>query len=73
VDGDTSVIMQEPPVAGNEADTLLGALERQRRYAAWKCGNLDSAGQASPPGNGRVGHADLLPDEVDGLVGKDPE
>jgi hypothetical protein len=40
----SDVILQEPPVAGNEADTLLGALERQRRYLAWKCGNLDSAG-----------------------------
>jgi uncharacterized damage-inducible protein DinB len=34
----------EPPVAGSEADTLLGMLERLRRYAAWKCGNLDQAG-----------------------------
>jgi hypothetical protein len=44
MDNDANVILQEPPVAGNEADTLLGALERQRRYLAWKCGNLDSAG-----------------------------
>ena len=35
---------REPPVAGTEIDTLLGALERQRGYLAWKCGNLDSAG-----------------------------
>ena len=41
---DSDAILTEPPVAGNEADTLLGALERQRRYVAWKCGNLDSAG-----------------------------
>jgi uncharacterized protein DUF664 len=33
-----------PPVAGNEVDTLLGALERQRAYLAWKCGGLDAAG-----------------------------
>ena len=32
------------PVAGSEVDTLLGALERQRRTFAWKCGGLDSAG-----------------------------
>ncbi|HEY2575593.1 MAG TPA: DinB family protein [Streptosporangiaceae bacterium] len=41
---DTDPILCEPPVAGSEADTLLGALERQRGYVAWKCGNLDSAG-----------------------------
>jgi hypothetical protein len=38
------MILQEPPAAGSEAETLLGALERQRRYVAWKCGNLDQAG-----------------------------
>jgi GNAT superfamily N-acetyltransferase len=36
-------IPHEPPVAGNEVDTLLGGLDRQRSYVAWKCGNLDSA------------------------------
>lgn len=41
---DSDAILREPPVAGNELDTLLGALERQRGYLAWKCGNLDSAG-----------------------------
>ena len=40
----TEPILHEPPVAGSEADTLLGALERQRRYVEWKCGNLDPAG-----------------------------
>jgi hypothetical protein len=44
VDNDSDAILREPPVAGNELDTLLGALERQRRYVAWKCGNLDQAG-----------------------------
>jgi hypothetical protein len=44
MDSESTVILQEPPIAGNEVDTLLGALERQRRYVAWKCGNLDSAG-----------------------------
>jgi hypothetical protein len=34
----------EPPAAGTEIETLLGALERQRHYVAWKCGGLDSAG-----------------------------
>ena len=44
MDTNSDAILREPPVAGNEVDTLLGALERQRRYVAWKCGNLDSAG-----------------------------
>src|SRR5262249_51834720 len=44
MDSYSEAILREPPVAGNETDTLLGALERQRGYLAWKCGNLDSAG-----------------------------
>ncbi|MGW1952522.1 DinB family protein [Streptomyces sp. NPDC001920] len=34
----------EPPVAGSEAETLIGSLERQRRTFAWKCEGLDAAG-----------------------------
>ena len=34
----------EPPLAGDEAATLLGSLERQRATFAWKCGGLDAAG-----------------------------
>ena len=34
----------EPPIAGDEAATLLGSLERQRATLAWKCGGLDAAG-----------------------------
>ena len=41
---DNDAILREPPVAGNEVDTLLGSLERLRRTFAWKCGNLDAAG-----------------------------
>ncbi|MGW0822233.1 DinB family protein [Streptomyces sp. NPDC002845] len=37
-------ISPEPPLAGDETATLLGALERQRAYLAWKCGGLDAAG-----------------------------
>jgi uncharacterized damage-inducible protein DinB len=33
-----------PPVAGDEVDTLIGSLERQRRTFRWKCGDLDEAG-----------------------------
>lgn len=36
-------ILLEPPVAGSEADTLIGSLERQRRTFAWKCEGLDAA------------------------------
>jgi hypothetical protein len=35
MDSDSDQILREPPVAGDELDTLLGALERQRRYVAW--------------------------------------
>ena len=128
MDSDSDAILREPPAAGNELDTLLGALERQRGYVAWKCGNLDSAGlratlgpstmtlggllkhlaaveddqfavklhgqdphppwDADPdwewhsaagdtPGREEyarhVGHADLIRESVDGLVGEDPQ
>ena len=43
----TTEILTGPPVAGSEADTLLGALERNRRTFAWKCGGLDSAGNST--------------------------
>lgn len=38
-----SAIPTGPPLAGDEASTLLGSLERQRRTLAWKCGGLESA------------------------------
>jgi hypothetical protein len=41
---DSDATRREPPMAGNELDTLVGALERQRGYVAWKCGGLDSNG-----------------------------
>jgi uncharacterized damage-inducible protein DinB len=34
----------EPPLAGDEASTLLGYLDYQRATLAWKCAGLDSAG-----------------------------
>jgi hypothetical protein len=43
-DTDVSGSTCEPPMAGSEVETLLGALERQRVYLAWKCGGLDAAG-----------------------------
>ena len=33
-----------PPVAGDEAATLLGFLEYERATLAWKCSELDAAG-----------------------------
>jgi uncharacterized damage-inducible protein DinB len=66
---DSDAILTEPPIAGNEADTLLGALERQRRYVAWKCGKLDSAGlhATHPPSTMTLGgllkHLALVEDD----------
>jgi uncharacterized damage-inducible protein DinB len=34
----------EPPLAGDEAETLLGFLEFQRATLAWKCSGPDAAG-----------------------------
>ena len=34
----------EPPLAGNETETLLGFLEFQRATLAWKCSGLDADG-----------------------------
>src|SRR5688572_26718214 len=34
----------EPPIAADEAATLLGFLEFQRATLAWKCEGLDAAG-----------------------------
>ncbi|GFJ96452.1 hypothetical protein Prum_100940 [Phytohabitans rumicis] len=34
----------EPPLAADEAGTLLGFLDWQRATLAWKCGGLDAAG-----------------------------
>lgn len=61
--------LTEPPVSGPEADTLLGALERNRRTFAWKCGGLDSAGlnKQLPPSTVTLGgllkHLALVEDE----------
>jgi uncharacterized damage-inducible protein DinB len=35
---------REPPLAGDEAATLLGFLDYQRATLAWKCEGLDEAG-----------------------------
>jgi uncharacterized damage-inducible protein DinB len=41
----------EPPLAADEAATLLGYLEYQRATLAWKCNGLDAAGLAATTGS----------------------
>ncbi|MEV0717896.1 DUF664 domain-containing protein [Asanoa sp. NPDC050611] len=53
-------VLQGPPPAGNELDTLLGALERGRRYIAWKCGGLDAAGLRATLGPSTITLGGLL-------------
>ena len=40
----------EPPLAGDEAETLLGFLEYQRATLAWKCSGVDRAGLSATVG-----------------------
>jgi hypothetical protein len=44
----------EPPLAGNEVEQLLGALERQRTTFRWKADDLDAAGLSA-----RIGASSL--------------
>ena len=68
-----------PPVAGDEAATLLGSLERQRAIFAWKCGGLDAAGlrataaASSMTLGGLLKHLALVEDEyfTRRLLGRD--
>jgi Protein of unknown function (DUF664) len=63
-------VLREPPVAGDEADTLIGSLERQRGTLAWKCGGLDGAGLRATVGTssitlgGLLKHLALVEDDV---------
>jgi hypothetical protein len=67
------------PVAGNEIDSLLGALERNRRTFAWKCGGLDAAGMVATLGpssvtlGGLLKHLALVEDDAfsRSLLGRD--
>jgi Protein of unknown function (DUF664) len=78
MDDNSGEILREPPIAGTELDTLLGGLERQRRYIARKCGNLDAAGLRAtlPPSamtlGGLLKHLALVEDDVFGskLMGR---
>jgi hypothetical protein len=53
-------VLREPPIAGNELDTLLGTLERLRRYLEWKCGGLDAAGMRATLGPSAITLGGLL-------------
>jgi hypothetical protein len=43
-------INPKPPIAGDEAATLLWFLERQRATFAWKCAGLDAGGLSATVG-----------------------
>ncbi|MET9472279.1 DinB family protein [Streptomyces sp. NPDC002917] len=66
----TEVVLREPPLAGDELDTLLGSLERQRRTFEWKCSGLDAAGLRVTVGassmtlGGLLKHLALVEDDV---------
>jgi hypothetical protein len=70
----------EPPVAGNEVDILVGALERQRRLLAWKCGGLNTAGMRATAAassmtlGGLLKHLALVEDDMftQKLLGEKP-
>jgi Protein of unknown function (DUF664) len=53
-------IVTEPPAAGNDADTLVGSLERQRRTVFWKCAGLDAAGMRTTVGASSITLGGLL-------------
>ena len=77
---DSDAILRKPPPAGSELNTLLGALERQRGYVAWKCGTLNSAGLRATLGpstmtlGGLLKHLAAVEDDVFSvkLHGRDP-
>ncbi|SDK15804.1 DinB family protein [Streptomyces indicus] len=50
----------EPPLAGTEAEAVLGALERQRATLEWKCSGLDAAGLRATLGTSTVTLGGLL-------------
>jgi uncharacterized damage-inducible protein DinB len=65
----TSTVLAGPPMAGPEIETLIGALERNRRTFAWKCGGLDAAslqrtvGASTMTLGGLLKHLALVEDE----------
>ena len=73
-------IIDEPPVAGTEIDTLIGSLERQRRTFSWKADGLDAAalrvtvGVSAMTLGGLLNHLALIEADYFGrkLLGEDP-
>src|SRR3954454_21023778 len=65
----TTTVLAGPPVAGPEVETLIGALERNRRTFAWKCAGLDAASMRRTVGastmtlGGLLKHLALVEDE----------
>lgn len=49
-----ATILTEPPLAGDEFDTLIGSLERARRTLEWKCSDLDAGAMAT-----KIGASDI--------------
>ena len=72
--------LPEPPLAGDEAATLLGFLDFQRATFGWKCAGLDRAGLAATVGvsamtlGGMLKHLALVEDSwfSEWLFGRDP-
>ncbi|KAA1427992.1 mycothiol transferase [Nocardioides antri] len=70
LDATTATVRPEPPLAGDEVETLLGSLERQRATFAWKAGELDdealglTLGPSSMTLGGLLKHLALVEDEV---------
>jgi Protein of unknown function (DUF664) len=72
--------MTELPAAGDEIQTLLGVLDRNRRTFAWKCFGLDAAGMntrlapSTMTLGGLVKHVALVEDDMfsNRLFGRDP-
>jgi uncharacterized damage-inducible protein DinB len=56
----TPPVLDGPPVAGDEIETLVGALERNRRTFAWKCGGLDDEAMRRTLGPSRMTLGGLL-------------
>jgi Protein of unknown function (DUF664) len=52
--------LTEPPRDGTEIETLVGSLERGRRYLAWKCGGLDAPAMRTTLGPSTVTLGGLL-------------
>ena len=50
----------EPPLAGDEAELLLGVLDRTRSVLAWKCGGLDADAMRATLGPSTVTLGGLL-------------